>query len=295
MRKEEKQFKRNACCVMLLLLLCTTVWAQDSYVVTATRLNVRKAASAESAIVGSLSKGDLVDVYNFKGGWAEIGFKNGNAFVAKKYLEKVESETISQPIPQPKPIPQPETEEHTYTIETKEKHSGPLEIIGFANFYFNFTKHSSLWNNSEEVGIIFPKTYGFLPFSPESCVFATAGFGFSVYSYSESFSYMGYYSHTSSLNFSLLLPLHAGIRIGGFDGINGTVQAGFIPSFTVHSSVNNETVHLSFGDRWGIAGSVRGTIAFKRYGLMLGGMFPFQSGAKGAFIFGISISASNRK
>ena len=280
---------------MLLLLLCSMATAQDSYVVTASRLNVRKAASAESTVVGSLSKGDLVDVYNFKGGWAEIGFKDGTAFVAKKYLEKVENVTPSQPKTQPDPVPSPPKEEPSYTITTKEKsHTGPIEIIGFANFYFSFTKSSSLWNNSEEVGIIFPKTYGFLPFSPESCVFATAGLGFSVYSYSESFSYMGYYSHVSSLNFSLLFPLHAGIRIGGFDGINGTVQAGLVPSFTVHSSVNNETVHLSFGDRWGIAGSVRGTIAFKRYGLMVGGIFPFQSGAKGAFVFGISISASNR-
>lgn len=294
MKKEEKQLKRNACCVMLLLLLCTTVWAQDSYVVTATRLNVRKAASAESAIVGSLSKGDLVDVYNFKGGWAEIGFKNGNAFVAKKYLEKVESETTSQPQQPSAPAPEPQKKETLVLNKPKEKPSAAsFDLIGFANLYFNFSRHSSYWIVSSDVGVIFTGTYGFLPFSPESCVFATGGLGISYYSYSDSFSYAGYSASVSGSSSTLLFPLRAGIRIGGNNGINGTLQAGLVPSFTLYSIANSETVHLSFGDRWGIGGSVKATIAYKRYGLMAEYMFPFSSGAKGIFLFGVSIGFKN--
>lgn len=275
---------------MLLLLLCTTVWAQDSYVVTATRLNVRKAASAESAIVGSLSKGDLVDVYNFKGGWAEIGFKNGNAYVAKKYLEKVESETISQPIPQRNPATEPQKKETQVLTKPKEKPStASFDLIGSASFYFNFSRHSSYWNVSSDVGVIFTRTYGFLPFSSKSCVFATAGLGLSYYSYSESFSYAGYSASVNGSSSTFLFPLRAGIRIGGNDGINGTLQAGLVPSFTLYSIANSETVHLSFGDRWGIGGSVKATIAYKRYGLMAEYMFPFSSGAKGVFLYGVCI------
>lgn len=275
---------------MLLLLLCTTVWAQDSYVVKATRLNVRKAASAESAIVGSLSKGDLVDVYNFKGGWAEIGFKNGNAYVAKKYLEKVESETISQPIPQPNPATEPQKKETQVLTKPKEKPStASFDLIGSASFYFNFSRHSSYWNVSSDVGVIFTRTYGFLPFSSKSCVFATAGLGLSYYSYSESFSYAGYSASVNGSSSTFLFPLRAGIRIGGNGGINGTLQAGLVPSFTLYSIANSETVHLSFGDRWGIGGSVKATMAYKRYGLMAEYMFPFSSGAKGVFLYGVCI------
>lgn len=275
---------------MLLLLLCTTVWAQDSYVVKATRLNVRKAASAESAIVGSLSKGDLVDVYNFKGGWAEIGFKNGNAYVAKKYLEKVESETISQPIPQPNPATEPQKKETQVLTKPKEKPStASFDLIGSASFYFNFSRHSSYWNVSSDVGVIFTRTYGFLPFSSKSCVFATAGLGLSYYSYSESFSYAGYSASVNGSSSTFLFPLRVGIRIGGNGGINGTLQAGLVPSFTLYSIANSETVHLSFGDRWGIGGSVKATIAYKRYGLMAEYMFPFSSGAKGVFLYGVCI------
>ena len=297
MKKKRILSKRKAFCIVLLLLLCSLATAQDSYVVTATKLNVRKAASAESSIVGSLSKGDHVDVYNFKGGWAEIGFKNGTAFVAKKFLEKIEDKTTIQLEKQEPATPTPSFDEPTTQVTVKKKKERPdgFEIIGFANVYFKFGKNSTYIVNSEEAGIIFPGTYGFLPFSPESCVFATAGFGFSIYSYSESFSYMGYYSHASSLNVSLLLPLHAGIRIGGFDAINGTVQVGITPSITVHASANNETIHMPFGDRLGIGGSIRGTLAYKRYGLLAEYMFPFQSGAKGTFLFGVSISASNRQ
>ena len=51
----------------------------EKYVVTATYLNVREKASSKSVKVGGLSKGDQVEVYGFKGNWAEIGFKGGKA------------------------------------------------------------------------------------------------------------------------------------------------------------------------------------------------------------------------
>lgn len=290
MKKETILPKRKAFGTVLLLLLCITATAQDIYVVTATKLNVRKSASAESSIVGSLSKGDKVDVYNFKGGWAEIGFKNGTAFVSKKYLEKVESETTSQSKLPSTPAPEPQKKETQVLTMPKEKPSAAsFDLIGSASFYFNFSRHSSYWNVSSDVGVIFTRTYGFLSFSSESCVFATGGLGLSYYSYSESFSYAGYSASVNGSSSTFLFPLRAGIRIGGNDGINGTLQAGLVPSFTLYSIANSETVHLSFGDRWGISGSIKATIAYKRYGLMAEYMFPFSSGTKGVFLYGVCI------
>ncbi len=54
----------------LLLLFYSVGICQENYVVTATKLNVRKQASTESTVVGTLSKDDEVRVFSFKGGWA---------------------------------------------------------------------------------------------------------------------------------------------------------------------------------------------------------------------------------
>lgn len=62
----------------------------EKYAVTASYLNVREKASSKSVKVGGLSKGDQVEVYGFKGNWAEIGFKGGKAFVYKEYVEKID-------------------------------------------------------------------------------------------------------------------------------------------------------------------------------------------------------------
>lgn len=62
--------------------------AQERYVVSAAKLNVKKTASAEAATIGNLVKGTEVDVYGFDGGWAEIKYGDGTAFVAMKLIEK---------------------------------------------------------------------------------------------------------------------------------------------------------------------------------------------------------------
>jgi len=62
----------------------------ERYTVTASFLNVRKNASAKATIVGGLKKGDMVDVYGFEGNWAEIGYKDGKAFVYMEHIEKVD-------------------------------------------------------------------------------------------------------------------------------------------------------------------------------------------------------------
>ena len=56
--------------------------------VAKTGLNVREQASAKSAKIGALSKGDTVQVYSISNGWAEIEYDGSTAYVASKYLSK---------------------------------------------------------------------------------------------------------------------------------------------------------------------------------------------------------------
>ena len=69
-----------------------TIKAQDNgqnqYVVTATKLNVRSGPSANSKIVGGLSKGETAEVYSINNGWANIDYKGTNAYISAKYIEK---------------------------------------------------------------------------------------------------------------------------------------------------------------------------------------------------------------
>lgn len=65
---------------------------QNKYVVTVPKLNVRKAPSSKSAIIGGLSKGDIVTVRDLKKSWAEIDFKKGIGYVSTSYIQPVEEE-----------------------------------------------------------------------------------------------------------------------------------------------------------------------------------------------------------
>lgn len=70
------------------------------YTVTSTRLNVRKQPSAESTVIGGLSKGDTINVRTMKKSWAEIDFKKGIGYVSKSYIEPIQITSIAEPEPQ---------------------------------------------------------------------------------------------------------------------------------------------------------------------------------------------------
>lgn len=86
----------------ILLLFCPLfAVAQNQYEVTATSLNVRKLPSVESAVIGGLSKGDMVNVRELKNSWAEIDYKNGVGYVAARYIRFVESKKQQEPEKEP--------------------------------------------------------------------------------------------------------------------------------------------------------------------------------------------------
>lgn len=60
---------------------------KQQYQVTANRLNVRKAASQQSSVIGSLNRGDVVTVLSIKDDWATISYNGQTAFVSSNYLQ----------------------------------------------------------------------------------------------------------------------------------------------------------------------------------------------------------------
>lgn len=55
--------------------------------VTASSLNVRSAPNSSSSVVGKLTLGETVSVYEINGYWAKIDFNNAPAYVHKTYLK----------------------------------------------------------------------------------------------------------------------------------------------------------------------------------------------------------------
>ena len=58
------------------------------YVVTATKLNVRKQATANAAVIGTLQMGDTVEVQTEEGGWSKITYRGNSAWVSSRYLQR---------------------------------------------------------------------------------------------------------------------------------------------------------------------------------------------------------------
>lgn len=66
-------------------------FAQKKYEVVSQRsVNVRKAPSTKSAVVGQLLAGHQIEVENFVGDWAVVVYNSKLAYVSKKFLKEVE-------------------------------------------------------------------------------------------------------------------------------------------------------------------------------------------------------------
>lgn len=76
--------------VLMLVLIVITAVAQNNYKVTSNApLNVRKAASSEAPILGTLNSGILIEVISIKKGWAKMRYKDGYGFVQTQYIEPI--------------------------------------------------------------------------------------------------------------------------------------------------------------------------------------------------------------
>ena len=57
-----------------------------TYVCTASKLNVRSYASTNAAVIGKLRKGERIQVYEIKNGFAKIKYNNGFGYVSERYI-----------------------------------------------------------------------------------------------------------------------------------------------------------------------------------------------------------------
>ena len=98
---EEKEFFLRVVLSFFLILFCSVVQGQEEYIVTASRLNVRKQPTSESPVIGGLSKGDTVNVRSLRKSWAEIDFKKSVGYVSRKFIEPIQFKpVVVEPEPQ---------------------------------------------------------------------------------------------------------------------------------------------------------------------------------------------------
>ena len=267
------------------VLLCYAAIGQEQYVVTATRLNVRKTASAESAIVGGLQKDDIVTVRSFKGGWAEIDFKNGKAFVAKKHIEKKpESVTVTIASEEKELITTPlvsnSEKEKTNVNDDDKKDAG--RFCDALNFSLGGRKTSG---SPTVTSTTFTFDYESGRFIATSSAFYNLGLGL-YFGWAKS-SASGY-SFKSS-NWGVRIPFHFGYMFGNEDKLHAALRGGVYTNFLIGNKMNKETVKVPFKDRFGWTGSAKATIGYGVFCLTAEYLIPFKSGSDGAWMFGLSL------
>lgn len=72
--------------ISIILISCNNSDKEQTSVVSASALNIRKDASVDSEIIGKLHKGDIVSIDTIINDFAYITFKDQKGFVAKEYL-----------------------------------------------------------------------------------------------------------------------------------------------------------------------------------------------------------------
>ena len=71
--------------LLCLLPLCTALAKTGR--VTASSLNMRKSASSDSKVVGTLREGDKVTIKDSKGSWYKVSKGGKTGYVYKKYID----------------------------------------------------------------------------------------------------------------------------------------------------------------------------------------------------------------
>ncbi|MCF6138058.1 SH3 domain-containing protein [Pseudalkalibacillus berkeleyi] len=66
--------------------------SSDKSIVNATSLNVRSGPGTSYSVVGSLRKGDHVEIIQIQNGWYKVSYQNGKGWVAGRYVTKSENE-----------------------------------------------------------------------------------------------------------------------------------------------------------------------------------------------------------
>lgn len=265
---------------LVFVLLCGIAFGQGNYVVKASRLNVRKAASAESAIVGGLQKGDDVYVHSFKGSWAEIDFKGGRAFVSKKYIEECPepvAEIVAPTEPEPLTVVEEQTPETTKVAVKKEKDAWRRAEALMLAFGGN--------RSSSYSSFVFTIDYESGNYFATTDAFYTLGLGLYVTKFNNKSSYSSY----DALSWGMRIPVHIGYMFGKEDRFHIAARAGVYTDFLFSSKLNKERVKVKFKDRFAWEGGIRITVGYGIFTISGEYLFPFKSSSKGAWMFGFTL------
>lgn len=116
-------------------------------------------------------------------------------------------------------------------------------------------------------------------------LFGTVGLGLSNTSYSADIP--GYSKRYTLESNSLRIPGYVGFLIGDTEKVHASLRGGAVLNYTINSKTNGEKRDLSGTDRTSWNGSVKFAIGYKIVNFMVEYEFPFQSGGKGVWLFGL--------
>lgn len=80
--------------VSIFLSVSQYALAQETYKVTTQKLNVRSIPFATGKVLGTLSKGQAVEVMSIEEGWALVNYKNKQGYISASYIEKVDKQDV---------------------------------------------------------------------------------------------------------------------------------------------------------------------------------------------------------
>lgn len=149
--------------VLLIALVISTIvaFADNNYkVISASRLNVRKAPST-GAVIGSLVSGQEIEVVSIDKGWAKVKYKNGYGYVSAKYIAPLLTKTNTNS--QLNNIKQPTSNGYSFekvntgfVVEKNNNHNQTL--FNYADIYLSGQAgvgfSSFTWNNGNVNGTL---------------------------------------------------------------------------------------------------------------------------------------------
>lgn len=89
--------KRLSVFVMSLLVGMVS-YANDVYEVTATRLNVRASRTTDARVVGTINKGQKIEVEDINASWATIKYNGKTAYVSTRFLKYIGPTVFEIPV-----------------------------------------------------------------------------------------------------------------------------------------------------------------------------------------------------
>ena len=86
-----KKWKAAAVLILLFCMIPLCAALAKTGKVTASSLNLRKSASSDSKVVGTLREGDKVTIKDSSGSWYKVSKGSKTGYVAKKYIKVTDS------------------------------------------------------------------------------------------------------------------------------------------------------------------------------------------------------------